>query len=342
MPTVEDFIRAEKQGVRLDPTDPDLEIDYPGRATRRRHQTPGFGEPLLEIQGLKTWFPVTAGVLGRRVGWVKAVDGVDLVVPRGHTVGLVGESGCGKTTLGRSILRLVKPCAGTVRYAGQDVTRMGVADLRRLRRKMQIIFQDPYSSLNPRLSIEEALTEPMRLHGLYKTAAQRRDRAVYLMEKVGMGAGHLSRYPHEFSGGQRQRIGIARTLAVEPEFIVCDEAVSALDVSIQAGIINLLLDLQDELGLTYIFISHDLSVVKYVSDLVAVMASDAVMKDLFQGEERRHLEERDRGGHIVELKDPEELYRHPEHPYTRKLLEAIPQGDPEKLRRPRDGAPPAQ
>ncbi len=333
LPTIDDFIRAEKKGIKLDPTDPNLELDYPGRATSKREDRPGFGEPLVEIKGLKTWFPIKAGVFQSTVGWVKAVDAVDLVIPRGKTVGLVGESGCGKTTLGRTLLRLVEPNEGQVLYQGQDVTRMSGGDLRRMRRKMQIIFQDPYSSLNPRLSIEETITEPMKLHGLHKTTAGRRERAVHLMELVGLKATHLSRYPHEFSGGQRQRIGIARTLAVEPEFIVCDESVSALDVSIQAGIINLLLDLQDELGLTYLFISHDLSVVKYVSDIVAVMASDSVVVDLYEGEERERIKKRDRGGHIVELKDPSELYRNPEHPYTRKLMAAIPEGDPAKVGR---------
>ncbi|MBM3275296.1 MAG: ABC transporter ATP-binding protein, partial [Candidatus Sericytochromatia bacterium] len=232
LPTIDDFIRAEKQGLKIDPTDPNLELDYPGRAKARREDKAGFGEPLVELKGLETWFPIRGGVFGRTAGWVKAVDGVDLVIPRGQTVGLVGESGCGKTTLGRTLLRLVEPRGGQILYQGQDITRMGPSDLRAMRRKMQIIFQDPYSSLNPRLSIEETLLEPMALHGLHKTAAARRDRAVHLMELVGLKASHLSRYPHEFSGGQRQRIGIARTLAVEPEFVVCDESVSALDVSI--------------------------------------------------------------------------------------------------------------
>ncbi|MBM3266961.1 MAG: ABC transporter ATP-binding protein [Candidatus Sericytochromatia bacterium] len=331
LPTIDDFIRAEKQGITLDPTDPNLELHYPGRAQASREDRPGFGEPLVEIKGLKTWFPIRAGVFQNTVGWVKAVDDVDLVIPRGKTIGLVGESGCGKTTLGRTLLRLVEPKAGEIRYQGQDVTKMSLHDLRKMRRKMQIIFQDPYSSLNPRLSIEETIVEPMKVHGLYKTSAERHDRAVRLMELVGLKESYLSRYPHEFSGGQRQRIGIARTLAVEPEFVVCDESVSALDVSIQAGIINLLLDLQDELGLTYLFISHDLSVVKYVSDYVAVMASDAVVIDLYSGEEQERLKKRDRGGHIVEFKTPGDLYRNPEHPYTRKLLAAIPEGDPTRV-----------
>ncbi|GIW71638.1 MAG: ABC transporter ATP-binding protein [Planctomycetota bacterium] len=335
LPTIIDFIRADKRGVHLDPTDPALEIDYPGRARKRREDMPGFGEPLLEVRGLRTWFPITAGLWRRTVGWVKAVDGVDLVVGRGQTLGLVGESGCGKTTLGRTVLRLIEPRAGSIRYAGQDVLALRGRALRALRRRMQIIFQDPYSSLNPRLSIEETLTEPMRLHGLYRSAAERRDRAVWLLERVGLKAEHLARYPHEFSGGQRQRIGIARALAVEPEFIVCDEAVSALDVSVQAGVINLLLDLQDEFGLTYIFISHDLAVVRYVSDLVAVMASNAAMAELFQEPERSRLRAEDRGGHIVELKPAAEIYQRPEHPYTRKLLEAIPRGELQALRRRR-------
>lgn len=342
LPTIEDFLRAERSGRTLDPTDPELELDYPGRAAKRREDTPDFGETLVEVQDLRTWFPIRSGVLQRTSGWVKAVDGVDLRIPRGFTVGLVGESGCGKTTLGRTLLRLEEPRSGRIVYADRDLTAMNSGELRRMRRRMQIIFQDPYSSLNPRLSIEEALVEPMKIHGLYRTARERRERAVHLMERVGLTADHLDRYPHEFSGGQRQRIGIARTLAVEPEFIVCDESVSALDVSIQAGILNLLRDLQDELGLTYLFISHDLSVVKYMSDVVAVMAADAVMKDLFPEEERRRLEERDRGGHIVELQGPEELYRNPRHPYTRKLLSAIPEGDPEKIRRRLQDADPRE
>ena len=333
LPTIDDFVRAEKKGIKLDPSDPNLSIDYPGKAVKRREAMAGFGAPLLKLSGVRTWFPIHAGVFERVVGWVKAVDGVDLVVPRGQTVGLVGESGCGKTTLGRTILRLVEPREGKMRYDGRELTAMGRGEMRSMRRRMQIIFQDPYSSLNPRLSIEEALVEPMRVHGLYGTTDGRRDRAVFLLERVGLKAEHLHRYPHEFSGGQRQRVCIARTLAVEPEFIVCDESVSALDVSIQAGVINLLLDLQDEMGLTYIFISHDLSVVKYVSDVVAVMCSNSVMKDLYEGAERERLLKEDRGGHIVELKTSDALYANPEHPYTRKLLAAIPTGSLEEIRK---------
>ncbi len=327
LPTIDDFIRAEREGVVLDATDPSLSIDYPGKADKRREDTAGFGEPLLELRDLRTWFPVHAGVFERVVDWVKAVDGVDSTVGRGQTVGLVGESGCGKTTLGRSLLRLEEPRKGSsVRYDGRELMDSRAPSCTAMRRKVQIIFQDPYSSLNPRLSIEEALTEPMTVHGLHGGPEERIEHAAVLLERVGLKREHLHRYPHEFSGGQRQRICIARTLAVEPELIVCDESVSALDVSIQAGVINLLLDLQDELGLTYLFISHDLSVVKYVSDVVAVMASDRIMKDLFSEAERKRLEARDRGGHIVEMKAPDDLYGQPDHPYTQKLLDAIPRG----------------
>jgi len=328
LPTIDDFLRAEKQGITLDARDPNLNIEYPGKAETRREDKPGFGDTLLELENVRTWFPIHAGVFQRVVDHTKAVDDVSLTITRGMTLGLVGESGCGKTTLGRTILRLEEPQAGSrMRYEGRELTEMSFHEMREMRRKMQIIFQDPYSSLNPRLSIVEALTEPMKLHGLHGDADGRRQEAGRLLERVGLKRSHLDRYPHEFSGGQRQRICVARTLAVEPEFVICDEAVSALDVSIQAGVINLLLDLQDEMGLTYIFISHDLGVVKYVSDVVAVMCPDRTMADLFEGEERKRLLERNRGGHIVEMKEAEALYENPEHPYTRKLLAAIPKGE---------------
>ena len=331
LPTIDDFIRAEKEGFEIDPTDPNLNLDYPGKATSRRENMAGFGDPLIDIKGLKTWFPIKKGVFQRTVDWVKAVDDVDLIIPKGKTIGLVGESGCGKTTLGKTLLRLVEPRAGTVMYEKNNITTMSASSLREMRKTMQIIFQDPFASLNPRFSIQQILLEPMELHRLFGNKKGRIDKAVWLLERVGLKAEHLNRYPHEFSGGQRQRISIARTLAVEPSFIVCDESVSALDVSIQAGVINLLLDLQDEMGLTYLFISHDLSVVKYVSDMVAVMCSNAIMADLYDQPERDKLLKERRGGHIVEYKDADVLYRDAQHPYTRKLISAIPSSDPEKI-----------
>ena len=260
---------------------------------------------LLDVRDLKTYFPVRGGWLGRKQ-YVRAVDGVDLGVRRGSTLGLVGESGSGKTTVGRTILRLVEHTAGTVRFDGMDVLEMGRADLRRLRRRMQIIFQDPVGSLNPRMTVGDIVAEPLAVHDLVPRR-QRRIRAGELMERVGLSAGYVNRYPHEFSGGQRQRIGIARALAAEPDFIVCDEPVSALDVSIQAQILNLLRDLQVEMGLTYLFIAHNLAVVEHFADDVAVM----------------YL------GRIVEQAPADTLYADPVHPYTRALLSAVPVPDPQ-------------
>ena len=259
-------------------------------------------KPILTIRGLKKHFPVKGGFFGTTKNWIKAVDGVDLDVYKGRTLGLVGESGCGKTTLGRTILRLIEPSEGQIEFKGKKITGLGKEQMRALRRKMQIIFQDPYASLNPRMTIGSAVTEPMVIHRLYENKNERWQRAQELMEKVGLEAKHLNRYPHEFSGGQRQRICIARSLAVEPEFIICDESVSALDVSIQAQILNLLLDLQQELGLTYIFISHDLAVVKFISDELAVMNQ----------------------GKVVEMANAEEIYKSPQSEYTKKLLASIP------------------
>ncbi|RLT44468.1 MAG: dipeptide ABC transporter ATP-binding protein [Chloroflexi bacterium] len=265
------------------------------------------GDTLVEVKNLKMYFPVTSGsFLQRKVADVKAVDDVSFFVRRGETLGLVGESGCGKSTTGRALLQLYRPTGGSVNFDGTELTTLGGGDLRRFRRRMQMIFQDPYSSLNPRMNVKSIVAEPMQIHGLHK-GAEREDRINYILNAVGLNPYFAKRYPHEFSGGQRQRIGIARALAVEPDFIVCDEPVSALDVSIQAQIINLMEDLQEEFNLTYLFIAHDLAVVRHISDRVAVM----------------YL------GHIMELADSLELYKNPLHPYTKALLSAIPITDPE-------------
>ena len=335
LPTVDDFVEADRKGIELDPTDPNLEIPGKHRPTIRREQMEGFDTPLMKMEGLKTYFPIKKGVFRRTVGHVKAVDDVTLTVKKGRTIGLVGESGCGKTTLGRTILRLIEPTAGRVWYGDKEITGMPSAELRSMRRKMQIIFQDPFSSLNPRMTIGAAIMEPMAVHGLQGNRRGREDRAAWLLEKVGLPADHLKRYPHEFSGGQRQRVGIARTLAVEPEFIVCDESVSALDVSVQAGVLNLLMDLQDEFGLTYIFISHDLSVVKFISDDIAVMCPGATLKELWESGKREGVREEDfgRGGHIVEYASSDDIYNNPQHAYTKRLMEAIPDPDIEDIRK---------
>ncbi len=270
-------------------------------------QTGAPGEKIVQLRDLKMYFPVTSGILfQRKVADVKAVDGVTFDVRRGETLGLVGESGCGKTTLGRVVLLLYKPTGGSVIFNGKDLTTMKSGDLRRMRRHMQMIFQDPYASLNPRMTIGSIIAEPIIIHGLAKNRKERQERVQQLMGVVGLNPYYANRYPHEFSGGQRQRIGIARALAVQPDFIVCDEAVSALDVSIQAQIINLLEDLQEQFGLTYLFIAHDLSVVRHISDRVAVM----------------YL------GKLMELTDRQELYENPLHPYTKALLSAVPIPDP--------------
>ncbi|MBE3074432.1 MAG: dipeptide ABC transporter ATP-binding protein, partial [Actinobacteria bacterium] len=267
---------------------------------------------LLEVKGLKKHFPIRTGILKRTTGQVYAVDGISFSVEKGETLGLVGESGCGKSTTGRAVLRLIAPTAGTITFEGVDVMAASRTKMQRLRRDMQIIFQDPYASLNPRMRVRNIVGESLKIHNI-GTEAERKKRVFELLETVGLSTEHAERYPHEFSGGQRQRIGIARALALNPKLIICDEPVSALDVSIRAQVINLLEDLQDELELTCVFIAHDLSVVKHISDRVAVM----------------YL------GKIVEISDSAVLYQMPQHPYTEALLSAVPIPDPhtERARR---------
>lgn len=260
---------------------------------------------LLEVKHLKKHFPIKGGVFSKTIGYVYAVDDINFTLEKGETLGLVGESGCGKSTTGRTILRLIEPTDGAIYFEGQDITNLDKGAMRALRREMQIIFQDPYASLNPRMTVGSIIGEPLEIHKIAK-GSEKEERVASLLQKVGLRAEDMRKYPHEFSGGQRQRIGIARALALNPKLIVCDEPVSALDVSIQAQVINLLEDLQSEFGLSYLFIAHNLNVVEHISNRVAVM----------------YL------GQIVELASDEELYRNPQHPYTEALLSAVPIPDP--------------
>jgi len=315
LPTVSDFMQTNEKGDTI-ATDICVE-DFPKdlvvtKAERDKQQKVLFAqEPLLQIKNLKTYFPIRDGFFGGVTDYVKAVDDISFDVFSGETLGLAGESGCGKTTTGRTILRLNEPTSGQMIYKGKDIVAFNEQELREFRKEVQIIFQDPYSSLNPRMTIGNAIMEPMQVHGILANDEARKKRVEELLEKVSLGAEHFNRYPHEFSGGQRQRIGIARALAVNPKFIICDESVSALDVSVQAQVLNLLSELKNELGLTYIFISHDLSVVKYMSDRMVVMQN----------------------GKIEELGDADQIYSTPKTEYTKKLISAIPEGRLENIKR---------
>jgi len=315
LPTISDFMITRPDGTLTESQftieQVTSKIIVSKRERENRHKEIYAQQPILQIKNLKKYFPVRRGIFGRTKQFVKAVDDVSFDVYPGETLGLVGESGCGKTTLGRTILRLIEPTEGEILFEGKNIMGLPGSHLRPLRRHMQIIFQDPYSSLNPRITIGEAITEPMRVHKLYHSDLERKNWAMELLKKVNMDESHFYRYPHEFSGGQRQRICIARALALNPRFIICDESVSALDVSIQAQVLNLLRQLQKEFLFTYIFISHDLSVVKFMSDRMIVM----------------------QGGKIVEMGESDSIYTSPQTEYTQKLIAAIPKGELDDIKK---------
>ncbi|MCB0402041.1 MAG: ABC transporter ATP-binding protein [Flavobacteriales bacterium] len=314
LPTVSDFMTIDENGM-MHETNKSVEevtnsLVITPEETARRHEKLYKQDPVLEIKNLKTYFPINKGMFGKAKDYVRAVDDVSFEVYPGETLGLVGESGCGKTTMGRTILKLVEPTSGSIIFEGQDITELGTKEMREFRKEMQIIFQDPYSSLNPRITIGEAIMEPMRVHGIFDNDDQRKERVMELLRRVSLQEQHFYRYPHEFSGGQRQRICIARSLALNPKFIICDESVSALDVSVQAQVLNLLNELKEEFNFTYIFISHDLSVVKFMSDRMVVMQN----------------------GKVVEMGDADEIYTNPKTEYTKKLINAIPKGELEDIK----------